>query len=76
MRFAGVGLVMLAAICWGITGGIADILMSKGWDPLVISFYRGAVGFLGFLYGFLCALDKIGSTHLNYISGPYWRVLV
>ncbi|NIK11510.1 DMT family transporter [Alkalibacillus almallahensis] len=49
MRFAGVGLVMLAAICWGITGGIADILMSKGWSPLVISFYRGAIGVVFFV---------------------------
>ncbi|MGR9050515.1 DMT family transporter [Halobacillus faecis] len=49
MRYAGVGLVMLAAIGWGISGGIADILMEKGWDPVVISFYRGAVGFICFL---------------------------
>ena len=53
MRFAGVGLVMLAAICWGVSGGIADILMSKGWDPIVISLYRGAVGFFCFLVWFL-----------------------
>lgn len=53
MRFAGVGLVMLAAICWGISGGIADILMTKGWDPIVISFYRGAVGFICFFAWFL-----------------------
>ncbi|WP_181348047.1 DMT family transporter [Thalassobacillus sp. CUG 92003] len=49
MRFAGVGLVMLAAICWGISGGIADILITKGWDPIVISLYRGLVGFICFL---------------------------
>ncbi|GEN44631.1 DMT family transporter [Alkalibacillus haloalkaliphilus] len=53
MKFAGVGLVMLAAICWGITGGIADILMSKGWSPIVISFFRGAVGFICFFLWFL-----------------------
>ncbi|WP_101842714.1 DMT family transporter [Halobacillus sp. Marseille-P3879] len=53
MRFAGVGLVMLAAICWGISGGIADILMTRGWDPIVISFYRGAVGFICFFAWFL-----------------------
>ncbi|MFC7063380.1 DMT family transporter [Halobacillus seohaensis] len=53
MRYAGVGLVMLAAICWGISGGIADILMNKGWDPIVISFYRGAVGFICFFAWFL-----------------------
>ncbi len=49
MRFAGVGLVMLAAICWGLSGGIGGILMNKGWDPVVISLYRGAVGFICFL---------------------------
>ncbi len=49
MKFAGVGLVMLAAVCWGVSGGIADILMAKGWDPIVISLYRGGVGFICFL---------------------------
>ncbi|OIJ08178.1 EamA family transporter [Anaerobacillus arseniciselenatis] len=53
MRFAGVGLVMLAAMCWGISGGIANILMNKGWDPIVISLYRGAVGFICFFAWFL-----------------------
>ena len=53
MKFAGVGLVMLAAIFWGISGGIADILMTKGWDPIVISLYRGAVGFICFFAWFL-----------------------
>ncbi|WP_406946005.1 DMT family transporter [Halobacillus sp. SY10] len=58
MRYAGVGLVILAAICWGISGGIADILMSKGWDPITISFYRGAVGFLCFLVWFLIRFSR------------------
>lgn len=58
MRFAGVGLVMLAAICWGISGGIADILMTKGWDPMVISLYRGAVGFIFFFAWFLIHFRK------------------
>ncbi|WP_026691354.1 DMT family transporter [Alteribacter aurantiacus] len=53
MRFAGVGLVMLAAICWGISGGIGDILMDKGWDPIVISFYRGAIAFIFFFAWFI-----------------------
>lgn len=53
MRLSGVGLVMLAAICWGISGGIADILMNKGWDSIVISLYRGAVGFICFFAWFL-----------------------
>ncbi|GGF28879.1 multidrug transporter [Halobacillus andaensis] len=53
MKYTGVGLVMLAGLFWGISGGIADILMDKGWDPIVISFYRGAVGFICFLAWFL-----------------------
>ncbi|MFC7785154.1 DMT family transporter [Rossellomorea sp. GCM10028870] len=53
MKFAGIGLVMLAAICWGISGGIADVLMNKGWDPIVISLYRGVVGFICFFVWFL-----------------------
>ncbi len=53
MRFSGVGLVMITAICWAISGGIANILMNKGWDPIVISLYRGAVGFICFFAWFL-----------------------
>ncbi|WP_377890184.1 DMT family transporter [Alkalihalobacillus sp. R86527] len=44
MHYFGVWFVVLAAMLWGISGGLAGILMEKGWDPLVISFYRGAVG--------------------------------
>ncbi|QHE62527.1 EamA family transporter [Rossellomorea vietnamensis] len=53
MKFTGIGLVIVAAICWGISGGIADILMNKGWDPIVISLYRGVVGFIWFFIWFL-----------------------
>ncbi|WP_027964675.1 DMT family transporter [Halalkalibacillus halophilus] len=53
MKYTGVFLVILAAVCWGITGGIADILMNKGWDPIVISFYRGAIGFIVFFGWFI-----------------------
>lgn len=38
--------VALAALCWGISGGISGILMAKGWGVFVVSFYRGAIGFL------------------------------
>ncbi|HSJ37016.1 MAG TPA: DMT family transporter [Planococcus sp. (in: firmicutes)] len=53
MKEKGVILVMLAAVCWGISGVIADILMSSGWNPIVISFYRGAIGLLFFIGWFL-----------------------
>ncbi len=36
----------LAALCWGLSGGIAGILMADGWDAAVVSFYRGAIGLL------------------------------
>ncbi len=39
-------LVALAALCWGLSGGIGGILTGQGWDPVVVSFYRGAIGFL------------------------------
>lgn len=38
--------VVFAALCWGLSGGIGGILMGQGWDPVVVSFYRGAIGFL------------------------------
>lgn len=39
-------LVVIAALCWGLSGGIGSILMSQGWDAFVIAFYRGAIGLL------------------------------
>lgn len=36
--------VVLAALCWGLSGGIGGMLMADGWDPLVVSFYRGMIG--------------------------------
>jgi len=38
--------VALAALCWGLSGGIAGILMADGWGAFVVSFYRGAIGLL------------------------------
>ena len=38
--------VALAALCWGLSGGIGGILTGEGWDPIVVSFYRGAIGLL------------------------------
>jgi drug/metabolite transporter, DME family len=58
---AGTGTVyvVLAALCWGVSGGIGGILMASGWDAFVVSFYRGAIGLL-FVLGWL-ALRPIGS---------------
>lgn len=38
--------VVLAALCWGLSGGIGGILMADGWDAFVVSFYRGVIGLL------------------------------
>ena len=38
--------IALAALFWGISGGIAGILLDSGWDAAVVSFYRGFVGLL------------------------------
>lgn len=38
--------VMLAALFWGISGGIGGILLAHGWDASVVSFYRGAIGLM------------------------------
>lgn len=36
----------LAAFCWGLSGGIGGVLIAEGWNPIVVSFYRGAIGLL------------------------------
>ena len=44
MKGASTIFVVLAALCWGFSGGIGGILTARGWDPVVVSFYRGAIG--------------------------------
>lgn len=41
---ASAALVALAAFFWGVSGGIGGILTGQGWDPVAVSFYRGAIG--------------------------------
>ncbi len=36
----------LAALFWGLSGGIGGILTAQGWDPVVVSLYRGVIGLL------------------------------
>lgn len=42
-------LLALSAICWGLTGGIGGLLIGRGWDPLLVTFYRGSIGLLQIL---------------------------
>jgi drug/metabolite transporter (DMT)-like permease len=46
MMIASTALVALAALFWGLSGGIGAILMADGWDAFVVSFYRGTIGLL------------------------------
>jgi len=39
-------LVALAAMLWGLSGGLAGFLMERGWDPLLLSLHRSAFGFV------------------------------
>ena len=41
---ARVAFVVLAALFWGLSGGIGGVLMAAGWDAFVVSFYRCAIG--------------------------------
>ncbi len=62
----------LAALCWGLSGGIGGILTGEGWDPVVVSFYRGAIGFL-FVLAWL-ALRPHGSGLTN-IRLWFWSAI-
>lgn len=67
-RIAGLGttFVALAALCWGLAGGIGGILTGEGWDPIVVSFYQGAIGLL-FALGWLLVRPRgsgLGSSRL------------
>ncbi|MAL83694.1 MAG: EamA family transporter [Idiomarina sp.] len=44
MTNSGIILVASAALFWGLSGGIAGVLINNDWDALLISFYRGAIG--------------------------------
>lgn len=46
MYKASTAYVVLAAVFWGLSGGIGGILMAGGWDAFVVSFYRGGIGLL------------------------------
>ncbi|MGJ3254895.1 MAG: DMT family transporter [Alcanivorax sp.] len=46
MARVSTALVILAALCWGLSGGIGGMLMADGWSAYLVSFYRGAIGLL------------------------------
>ena len=69
---AGTALVALAALCWGLAGGIAGLLMARGWDPFVVALYRGAIGLL-FVLAWLAL--RPGGSGLASRRLWFWSVL-
>ena len=65
-------LVVLAAFCWGLSGGIGGILMGDGWDAFVVSFYRGAIG-LVFVLAWLAM--RPGSSGLSNPRMWFWSAI-
>ncbi len=59
--------VVLAALCWGLSGGIGGILTDQDWDPVVVSFYRGAIGLL-----FVLAWLLVKPRGSGLASGRLW----
>lgn len=46
MKHVSTAFVVLAALGWGLSGGIGGILIADGWNEFVVSFYRGMIGLL------------------------------
>ena len=46
MKNLSIVYVVLAALFWGLSGGIGGILTDEGWSPVMVSFYRGGIGLL------------------------------
>lgn len=70
MDSVGTAFVALAALLWGLSGGIAGILIAQGWEPVVVSFYQGAIG-LVFVSVWLMARPRgsgLGSARLWFWS--------
>lgn len=65
-RAGGTLLILVAATCWGLAGGIGGHLVARGWDPIVVSFYRGALTLVFGGLWVLAAADRsgLGSRHL------------
>lgn len=42
----GATLVALAALCWGLAGGVGGLLMALGYDALVLALYRAVLGLM------------------------------
>jgi drug/metabolite transporter, DME family len=65
MKNISTAFVALAALCWGVSGGIGGILMANGWDAYVVAFYRGAIGLLFVLVWLMLSPRGSGLANLR-----------
>ena len=59
-RATGTLLILVAATCWGLAGGIGGVLIERGWDPVVVSFYRGVLTLAFALFWLLASSGRMG----------------
>jgi len=64
--------IALAALFWGLSGGIGGVLISGGWDAVVVSFYRGAIGLLFVLFWLML---RPGGSNLANRRLWFWSVI-
>lgn len=60
--------VVLAALFWGLSGGIGSILTGQGWDPIVVSFFRGAIAMVMLGIVLLTGIYDIGAGDVTMIA--------
>lgn len=72
MNGGGTAFVMLAALCWGLAGVIAGMLMAEGWNPFVLAVYRGTIG-LGIVLVWLAMRRKRSGLADRYLW--LWSVI-
>ncbi|MEW5773856.1 MAG: EamA family transporter [Thermodesulfobacteriota bacterium] len=70
MALRGYFFVLLAAVCWGITGPFAKLAFSQGVQPLEVAFWRCALGFAPFTLQALLHPDRAGLRLAPRDRGP------
>lgn len=67
MKISSTTFVIIAAFCWGLSGGIGGILIGDGYDPFLVTYYRGIIGWL-----FVLVWLIINPAQSGLKSGKLW----
>lgn len=68
----GWGLILAAALLWGISGGLSGLLIDHGWAPLLVSFCRGCIGAVILVLWWLCSPTARGRLDRRLVA---WSLL-